>query len=137
MARLPEEVKIKWVAALRSGEYKQTTGQLADTDYNDNYSFCCLGVLAEVLEPGITKHGGALEGLCTLRDAHDKFNTDHGLWALFEPNTELHALASDFRSAMPEGNDVSDKQADSSLMTLNDDGKYTFNQIADLIEEHL
>lgn len=39
-----EDIKELWVTALRSGEYKQGTGQL-------NYSghFCCLGVLCEVL----------------------------------------------------------------------------------------
>jgi len=43
------EIKAKWVAALRSGEYKQTTGYLK---LDNNY--CCLGVLCEVskLETG-------------------------------------------------------------------------------------
>lgn len=33
----------KWVAALRSGEYKQTTGHL-----RDQKGFCCLGVACEL-----------------------------------------------------------------------------------------
>jgi hypothetical protein len=33
----------KWVAALRSGEFKQTKGRLRDTK-----GFCCLGVACEV-----------------------------------------------------------------------------------------
>lgn len=37
------ELKRKWVAALRSGKYKQGTGELF---YRDEY--CCLGVLCEV-----------------------------------------------------------------------------------------
>lgn len=37
------ELKAKWVAALRSGDYKQTTGVLRLGD-----AFCCLGVLCEV-----------------------------------------------------------------------------------------
>lgn len=40
---LPEDVKEKWLAALRSGEYKQCGGQL----YN-GYGYCCLGVLEMV-----------------------------------------------------------------------------------------
>jgi hypothetical protein len=41
---IDKETKDAWVAALRSGKYKQTTGALRnDTGY------CCLGVLAEVM----------------------------------------------------------------------------------------
>lgn len=36
-----KEVKAKWVAALRSGEYKQGKGRLK----NINNEYCCLGVL--------------------------------------------------------------------------------------------
>lgn len=39
MKKLPVEFKEKWVAALRSGEYKQGTGYLK----NGN-CYCCLGV---------------------------------------------------------------------------------------------
>ena len=37
------EIKAKWVAALRSGEYKQAKGQLRIGN-----SFCCLGVLCNL-----------------------------------------------------------------------------------------
>lgn len=37
------EIKAEWVAALRSGEYRQTKRQLR---YGDN--FCCLGVLCDL-----------------------------------------------------------------------------------------
>lgn len=43
--KLPKEITEKWVTALRSGEYGQTTRLL--TDFNDNY--CCLGVLCKTL----------------------------------------------------------------------------------------
>lgn len=36
-------IKAKWVAALRSGEYKQGMGNLRDAGY-----FCCLGVLSDL-----------------------------------------------------------------------------------------
>ncbi len=36
-----------WVAALRSGDYKQTTGQLNKTVL-DEQRFCCLGVLCDI-----------------------------------------------------------------------------------------
>ena len=38
-----KELKAKWIAALRSGEYPQTRQAL-----RDDQGFCCLGVLCEV-----------------------------------------------------------------------------------------
>lgn len=43
-ARMDPEVKARWVAALRSGEYKQGCGQLRGCDDD----FCCLGVLCDL-----------------------------------------------------------------------------------------
>jgi hypothetical protein len=37
------EIKAKWVAALRSGEYKQIKGNLKTSS-----GYCCLGVLCEI-----------------------------------------------------------------------------------------
>lgn len=46
------ELKAKWVAALRSGEYKQTGGHLRYCDLNGNpKGYCCLGVLCDVMDP--------------------------------------------------------------------------------------
>lgn len=41
-----QEVKEKWVRALRSGEYKQGGGVLRSGD-----RFCCLGVLCDIVDP--------------------------------------------------------------------------------------
>ena len=40
-----KEWRKKWVKALRSGEYKQTSGVLRDGD-----EFCCLGVACDISE---------------------------------------------------------------------------------------
>lgn len=42
-----KELKAKWVAALRSGEFKQTTGTHFKEEEN---AYCCLGVLCVVAE---------------------------------------------------------------------------------------
>ena len=43
------ELKEKWLAALRSGEYKQCTRALVGTaDDGSGVGYCCLGVLAKV-----------------------------------------------------------------------------------------
>lgn len=49
------DLKTKWIAALRSGEYKQATSQLQKGD-----SFCCLGVLCKVAGLEISDDGGAV-----------------------------------------------------------------------------
>ncbi len=43
---MDQVVKQKWVEALRSGRYEQTTGVLCDGS-----AMCCLGVLCDVVDP--------------------------------------------------------------------------------------
>lgn len=45
---MKKALKAKWVAALRSGKYKQTTGQLVEESERGKLSYCCLGVLCEI-----------------------------------------------------------------------------------------
>jgi hypothetical protein len=46
------EIKSRWLEALRSGDYKQTTATLRSTDNG----YCCLGVLCELaLQEGIVR----------------------------------------------------------------------------------
>ncbi len=46
--KLPKVLKRKWIAALRSGDYKQTIGTLVEQDGNNGYKYCCLGVACKV-----------------------------------------------------------------------------------------
>ena len=41
--KLPPELKVEWLAALRSGNFPQTTGRL-----HSIYGYCCLGVVCEL-----------------------------------------------------------------------------------------
>lgn len=52
-------LKKVWVEALRSGEYKQGTGQLYNYDHNQ---YCCLGVLASVAGWNISADGTNVYG---------------------------------------------------------------------------
>lgn len=45
--KIDEKIKTKWVAALRSGEYKQGRGALRKKDSGGD-RFCCLGVLCDI-----------------------------------------------------------------------------------------
>jgi len=53
--RMPKELLAKWLAALRSGEYTQTVGQMCN---DDKSAFCCLGVLVEVSGGNAEDHCG-------------------------------------------------------------------------------
>jgi hypothetical protein len=44
-----QDLKTRWLAALRSGEYRQGRGRLRDGD-GDVYAYCCLGVLADLID---------------------------------------------------------------------------------------
>lgn len=43
---MDKELLAKWIAALRSGEYKQTRNRL-----RDSRGYCALGVLCDVIDP--------------------------------------------------------------------------------------
>lgn len=46
--KMDPELKARWVAALRSGDYQQVRGWLRATRSDGQLGFCCLGVLCEV-----------------------------------------------------------------------------------------
>lgn len=47
---ITDEIEKEWIAALRSGEYKQCTGTLEQFVPGHAPSYCCLGVLGVVLQ---------------------------------------------------------------------------------------
>lgn len=109
-----EVVKKEWVAALRSGEYKQGSGELKTTEG----AFCCLGVLCDLY----SKEKGVLWGGEMLW-THIEFPPPAVVaWAgLLEDSPEVEIAEGDKRS----------------LPHVNDELEYSFEQIADLIEEQL
>lgn len=54
MLKNPIEMAQLWVGALRSGEYTQTKDQLRKSDEEGQFSYCCLGVLCDL----VAKNGG-------------------------------------------------------------------------------
>jgi hypothetical protein len=108
------EIKTKWLAALRSGKYKQGRSMLLDTV---DRSYCCLGVLCEV--SGLGSWSG---GTYAMDPAFGKAS-----YIPFDI-ADLLGLESDPRVPF-QANRL-------GLAQLNDRG-LTFLQIADLIEAHL
>jgi hypothetical protein len=109
------EIKQKWLEALRSGNYKQGTGELCISYTSGRFEHCCLGVLAEV---------------CGI-DRSKLFNSDHlerighpeilGAWGLGHYNS---------------GDPDTHTNEQRKLAAMNDTGK-SFAEIADWIEANI
>lgn len=105
----------KFVAALRSGDFKQGTGQFYNTD---DVSYCCLGVACEVAhnegqlgggwhddEGWRTTGGDRLGGFCWMVDVGDqKFDIAglHKLFGLSESQTKKLARMNDDHKSFDE-----------------------------------
>ena len=115
-----KENRKEWVKALRSGKYEQGTGKLINQG-----AYCCLGVACEI--QGLPKYGGKgfLDPSCS-REEFDIIEFDIDL-----PDLAMEALGFCSRDPMLF---VPEEGGHYSLADLNDDLKYTFEQIADLIE---
>jgi len=125
-------IKKLWVAALRSGNYKQGIGALR----TENDEFCCLGVLCDLAEAeGI----GAWEYTPLEIVAED---IDANAWTFVTETTDNPGiLPSEVMqwAGVESGNPVvvdSTTLVKTSLSGINDSGG-TFDQIADAIEGSL
>jgi hypothetical protein len=108
-----EQIKA-WIEALRSGRFKQGVSVLETADHR----FCCLGVACRIFIPPD-------KFLMTMHESntHLSGTTPHD-----QPNAPnwLQQINSDFATKI-EINDW-------SFIELNDTGRFTFDEIADLIQ---
>lgn len=118
---MKQEIKEKWLKALRSGEYSQTKGVLRDAN-----GFCCLGVLCD-LHQKETPNAKWVDD--NIRFYNDGKMITHGI--LSEKVMEWSGLNNTNPSVFDNMN-----LKFIPLATLNDDGR-TFNAIANLIEKDL
>ena len=107
--KLPADFKEKWVAALRSGEYKRGTSHLK-SENNKVVKHCCLGVACEIV--------GA-------KNIYNKCYIKNGIG--IKGITKLPSIL-----IGNGGNDVVHK-----LTIMNDSNRYSFKQIANWIEKNL
>lgn len=113
------EVKELWLAALRSGEYKQGTGALK-REAGGGYEYCCLGVLCQLAaDHGITRETGSLEGYMRFGGNVSYLPEKVSAWAGVESRGRLPRIV----------------EGSPRLIELNDRARYSFEQIADVIEE--
>jgi hypothetical protein len=139
-----ENVK-KWIAALRSGEYTQGTGALhkqADEDGKPD-TFCCLGVACDVaLKQGIPLSRKAPGNYSRNYRYHGVDNPDGWTTGIL-PAPVSAWLGLDGRD-ITEGSVVFDEDAVSGTIDgvprdaifANDALKWSFDQIADKLEDH-
>lgn len=83
--QMPQSIKDKWVAALRSGEYKQGQRFLCD---DTTGSYCCLGVLEVITDGEVERNSdGESRGLPT-QEFYDRYDitgwegTSEELWLM-------------------------------------------------------
>lgn len=125
------EVKEKWLAALRSGKYKQARERL-----RDGGGFCCLAVLCDIaIKEGVSGEwalGATGETVFRWPAVADRYLTHHTEESLLPPHVRDWAgLQSDNpRLKM-------DDYGHDTLSAMNDDHRLSFAEIADLIEKQL
>ncbi len=122
------EIKAKWVAALRSGDFTQGTGAL---NYDGRY--CCLGVLCELgRQEGVVEK--EVEGLFGQYVSKDSERSTSILpysirqWAGLGDSPEV---------VIPDPEEVYERGSIVTLIELNDTLRLSFADIADIIEEML
>ena len=124
------EIKAQWVAALRSGEYKQGVGYLHRDD-----TFCCLGVLCDLAikagAPEVEENRHPAGSMSTYNGSELVLPSSVMEWA---------GLSSSDPILVDESREVNEclpvSEFNDSGVTFNGGG-FTFNEIADLIEAQL
>lgn len=121
MAKMDKKIKKRWVAALRSGKYKQGKGAL----HNRQNEFCCLGVLCELaVEDGVIPSP-------RLSGDHYLYELKHG----FPPKSVREWAGEVFG----EDGDPDVPTTDEPYRTLSsmNDGGASFEEIAKVIQRRL
>lgn len=116
------EIKQKWVAALRSGQYSQATGRLRRQD-----AYCCLGVLCDLYQKE-TGDGQWVPIDPITTDGYDFLNSN----ALVPTEVQRWAGLPSADPSVP----VPGLNVPRGLAYLNDNGN-KFTDIADIIEKEL
>ena len=111
---MEQELKKKWIEALRSGEFKQRRRVLRGPTKEGAISQCCLGVLCMVKNPNVE----VIDGYQSVEELiPDRLLDDYGLTSIQQARL----------STLNDGGSVDG-------MSIRE---HTFEEIADYIETHL
>ena len=117
--RMNQEIKAKWLDALRSGKYEQGTGALRNRFLEDefaptpHFAYCCLGVLCDVMEP--TGWDGTV----------------------FHSFADLPPDEITLKAGLGKRESFRDRETVVSILARMNDNGTPFSEIADWIEENL
>lgn len=135
-----EDLKQRWITALRSGEYEQATGTLKNIT-EDGVGYCCLGVLAE-----ISGRGNWQEYQCDDDGNWQEceYDNDNGYTPNATYEMDLHethySMSETLCDAVLDEFGITSDAA-GLLMALNDGDMpyrhHTFKEIADIIESDI
>lgn len=131
---MDEQLKQKWIKALRSGRYKQTTNTLRAIDQKgEPTGYCCLGVLCAISRKGTFSGGG---------------QPINSYSAIAKTPTSIFKLAKKYTGDVLEVVRNHDLEGMESifgleqddcekLMSLNDTDQKNFDEIAEWIEKNV
>jgi hypothetical protein len=116
----------KWVAALRSGKFRQANGSLVKAAKNKHLKYCCLGVACKIagLKPNPSEDGLELE--FAGEDCYLPIDLATKIGIEKDPIVEVPSKELGF--------DIGGIQYP-TLSQLNDDYNFNFKKIADVIEK--
>lgn len=128
---IPKKEFMKWIQALRSGDYSQTRGSLYDPAHNGGH--CCLGVLCKEAK-GLSDDNLVDVGLpeqlrlsnYNLKDWSRYINDDFG--------KKVNKAVPKNYAHYGDHDDDTYESGYMGLSELNDDLKMTFDEIADALE---
>ena len=137
-----QEIQALWTGALRSGDYTQGSGVLK----TQTGSFCCLGVLCELaVQAGVIPPVAEIKSL----DAPDltidyQYGSETGVlpnavqeWAGLNDSEGTYEMTdAEMTERYGKSWDGATDYRKTSLINANDSYGKSFEQIADLIEEH-
>lgn len=114
---MDKEIKARWVEALRSGNYEQGRYNLRRRD-----QFCCLGVLCDVVKDEVNYNW------LPVQDSEGTF------YKFDEADEILPKVVADYADLQLSPR-VKVSGGEREIAILNDSAEYSFEQLADLIEE--
>lgn len=145
---MKNEIKERWISALESGSYQQTTGKLTNGD-----GFCCLGVLCEIAEQDqvvLKQIGNEDLGMVYVSKTDPKDRDSAVLpiavmqWAdMDSSNTILRLPVAEVEvggfdvDKDGSGWNEEDNTVTTSLADLNDNYGLSFEQIAEVVRKYL
>ena len=131
--KLKPEIKQLWLAALRSGDYKQGRGALRNT----SNEMCCLGVLCNLHAQAFPKIAAA-QGNSTVYMGDDAIPPrDVMMWAFDGQEPDDVDQHGTFREDSTDSRNRVTYRGCTSLVELNDDAEYSFKQIANVIDKFM